>query len=158
MRKRFAGTVAATAALTAILAAPGPAGAAVRPKVGSYGGAVRGTTIDKRLAVEVVRRGRGLRVRMLDFGDACASQLFLLDRPLALGDARKPFHRDVQGHTNTIGYRIVFDGRFTGRRKATVTVQSFEGDLIPPPGVQPGTANICSDTTVFHLKFLPDGL
>jgi hypothetical protein len=137
----------------AALALPGGAAAGVHAKLGAYTGQAED---GKLLSVEVVKRGGTRRLRLLEFKDGCASTFVL--PPLGLGKAQRTFHDDFSGNTNSVGYRTVFDGRIESAKKMTITTQSSVGDLFPPPGTPPGTANHCSVTTNFALRFLPDGL
>ena len=58
--------------------------------------------------------------------------------PLALGKARRHFHDDYAGNTNTVGYRIVFDGRIKSAKRMAITTQSSVGDLFRRPARRPG--------------------
>jgi hypothetical protein len=153
MSRRLAAGMA-TLAIAAIAVSSAPA--AVTPRIGTYvghsPGAKRSTNT---ITIEVVERRGALRVRLLDLIDDCGSDFVIT--PIGLGKATGKFHDVYEGDTNSVGYRVVFDGRFIKRSRAVIDVQSSVGDLLPS-GTAPGTANQCTDTTSFSLKFLPDGL
>ncbi|MGZ5337926.1 MAG: hypothetical protein ACXWDT_07790 [Solirubrobacterales bacterium] len=153
MSRRLIGALAAGALAAGMLATAGGSAAAATPKIGTYDGRAAG---GKLIDIEVVQRHGVLRVRLLDLEDNCGSSFVLT--PIGLGTAKGGFHGSREGRTDTVAYRVVLDGHFTSRTRASVTVLSSVGDLFPPPGAQPGAPISCSETTQFTLKFLPDGL
>jgi len=153
MTRRLAPAAAGCAIAAALLAAPGVASAGVHPKIGTYSGH---TPDGKVLNLEVREKGGARRIRLLEFSDGCGGALLVT--PLGLGKARRQFHFETSGNTTSVGYRVILDGTINSPKRMTVNSQSFVGNLFPTPGTPPGTANQCSVTSSFSLRFLPDGL
>jgi hypothetical protein len=150
-RRRLAALLVAVVSLTLVLA-PGQA-TAKAPASTVYSGQSSGTT-SAQIKIKVARRHHALHVTLLGLSDGCASGF--VQPPVGLGQLHQSsFHRMFSGSTTSVGWALTFDGVFTNPRRGSVTVHGAVGDLFPAPGIPPGSANICEDTSTFQLSRLP---
>jgi hypothetical protein len=138
----------------ALLASGTAPGAPFKPLLGKYRASAPGAGPTNLMTLEVQRLGRrALKTRILALRDDCAAGL--APTPIALGRLlAKDFKYQASGTTTSTAYRVDIDGLFVNATTATARVKSSLGNLFPPPGVPPGTADICQDDTTFRLKYL----
>jgi hypothetical protein len=107
------------------------------------------TSYGMKLNIQVTLRSSGKQfVKVRKLRDGCFGDILDSEFTRLRGGR---FHLDESGTTTSAGYTARVDGKFTGK-KASATVHSASGDLFPPAGVAPGTANICDVTTAFELE------
>lgn len=120
-----------------------------KPILGRYTATVPGTTAQNVMTLEVLRRNRTYRTRVLKVVDDCAAGLFRT--PLGLGRLfAKDFKYQGSGFSSSLSFTINIDGLFTNATTAKAQVKTKETQSLPPPGTPPG---ICADDTTFTLKF-----
>lgn len=154
---RRGGILALACAVSAGAALPGAASRPpFKPSAGKYRDRVAGTSSPNSLTLQVRRRNRASRARILKLNDDCAGALLPVPRGLGRVFA-KDIKYETSGVDGALTWRVKVEGKFTSAKRATVRVRSYQNDPAPPPGSSPSAAIVCRDDTSFALRLKRGG-
>jgi hypothetical protein len=148
---RGAVLILACAICAAVVPSTAPA-APFKPRVGKYAGTTAGTYSPNSLRLQVMRRGRAFRSRVLKLSDDCAG--YLLPTPVGLGRVfAKDIKYEASGSFGTLSWGLKIEGVFKSPTRVTITARSYQNNPSPLPGSPPSATTICRDDTTFALRY-----